>query len=45
MMRSLILLLIVLLFLVLGGLEVVASHRAPYSVPLPAAPSALGEVE
>jgi len=35
----------VLLILVLGGLEVVAAHRAPASVPLPAAPSTLKEAE
>ena len=44
-MRRLILLLMVLLFLVLGGLEVIASHRAPSSVPLPPAPSMLYEAE
>ena len=44
-MQRLMLLLLVLLILVLGGLEVVASHRAPSSVPLPAAPSTLNEAE
>ena len=44
-MRRLILLLLALLVLVLGGLEVVASHRPPSSVPLPAAPSMLNEAE
>jgi len=34
-----------LLFLVLGGLEVVASHRAPSSMRLPEAPSMLNEAE
>jgi hypothetical protein len=44
-MQRLILLLLVLLVLALGGLEVVASHRAPSSVPLPTAPSMLNEAE
>jgi hypothetical protein len=44
-MSRLLLLLLVLLFLALGGLEVVASHRAPSSVPLPASSSALNEAE
>jgi hypothetical protein len=44
-MQRLILLLLALLVLVLGGLEVVASHRPPSSLPLPAAPSMLNEAE
>ena len=44
-MSRLLLLLLVLLFLVLGGLEVVASHRVSSSVPLPATPSTLNEAE